>query len=184
MEPVLPETELFTDDVAVLGNLLRANWSLGMGKEPSIAWEVGAQKMNSRYASIFLYMVNRNTQVNSVDYRTLQRVSHVGIKVSSPIRQNFFEVHNEILRILMANRRSGKRNLGGFTYLEITNERFSNDLIGFYTSTLDVKMTSFNTPIKTAGMGDEVNRRVIAMEGGDTYEGAPYNNQREDEESI
>ena len=60
----------------------------------------------------------------------------------------------------MANRRAGKKRLGGYSYLEINNERFSNDLVGWFTTTIDIKMVSYNTPLRSAGFGDDINKKV------------------------
>lgn len=157
---MIPETPLFTDDAKVLGELLRREWSLPPGKEPSIAYDVRSSVTSSRYASVFIYMVNRSTRIASVDYNQLERVSHLAIKVNATYRENFLEVVQEIERIIMSCRRAGKTNLGGYTYVEMTSERFSNDLSGYYSCTIEVCMTSHNTPLHTAGMASPVNEAV------------------------
>lgn len=154
------ETPLFTDDAGVIGELLKENWSLGPGKEPAISYKPESYMMNARYGAIYIYTISRNTQVSSTDYRTLQITSHVGIKISNSIRENHFEMCEEIKRILMANRRTGKKNLGGYTFLELGSERFSNDLVGWYTTTMDISLKSYNTPLRSAGFGDRINSRI------------------------
>lgn len=157
---MIPETELFTDDAALLGELLRREWSLEPGREPSIAWDVQAQLMAGRYGAVFVYMVSRSSDIATVDYRTLERISHLGIKITAPFRANLIEICQEVERILMAHRRAGKDRLGGYTYLEMVSERFMNDLSGIYSCTIDVRMTSHHTPLRTAGMGSPVNEIV------------------------
>lgn len=157
---MIPETPLFMDDAKVLYDLLKREWSLPPGKEPSIAYDVRSQVTSSRYAFIFVYMINRSTRIASVDYNQLERTSYLGIKIDATFRENFLEVVQEVERILMANRRPGKTGLGGYTYLEMTAERFTNDLSGYYSCTLDVRMTSHNTPLRVAGMGSPVNEMV------------------------
>jgi hypothetical protein len=66
----------------------------------------------------------------------------------------------EIYRIAMANRRLGQKRLGGFTYFEVINDRVQNDLSGWYTATMDIKLTSYNYPIKSAGFGERVNKAL------------------------
>lgn len=157
---MVEETFLFTDDAELLADLIRNEWSLEPGKEPSIAYDVRAQIMSSRYASVFVYMISRSSDIATVDYRTLHRISYLGIKITAPFRNNLIEVCQEVERILMAHRRAGKRRLGGYTYLEMTSERFVNDLSGFYSCTIDVRMTSYHTPLHSAGMGSPVNEMV------------------------
>ena len=154
------ETPLFIDDAQIIGEMLKRDWSLGPGKEPTIAYKPESYMMNARYGAIYIYQISRNTQITSSDYRTVQLTSHVGLKISCNFRENHFEICEEIKRILVANRRAGKKRLGGYTYLEINNERFSNDLVGWYTTTIDIKMVSFNTPLRSAGFGDDINRKV------------------------
>lgn len=155
------ETPLFLDDSRIIGEMLKDDWSLGPGKEPTIAYKPESYMMNARYGAIYIYMISRSTQPTSADYRTVQLTSHVGIKISSNFRENHFEICEEIKRILMANRRAGKKRLGGYTYLKLENERFSNDLVGWFTTTMDISMISYNTPLRSAGFGDDINRKVV-----------------------
>jgi hypothetical protein len=37
--------------------------------------------------------------------------------------------------------------------MEIINDRISNELTGWYTDTMDIKLTCYNYPIKSAGFG-------------------------------
>ena len=67
---------------------------------------------------------------------------------------------DEIYRIAMANRRLGQKSLRGYTYFEIINDRIQNDLSGWYTATMDLKLTSYNYPLRSAGFGDRVNRLI------------------------
>ena len=60
----------------------------------------------------------------------------------------------------MANRRLGQNRLDGFTYFEVINDRVQNDLSGWYTATMDIKLTSYNDPVKSAGFGKRVNKAL------------------------
>lgn len=157
----VPENPLYLDDAGLIGEMLKRDWELGVGKEPTIAYKPESYMMNARYGAIYIYQISRNTQINTTDYRTLQVTSHVGIKIASNFRENHFEICEEVKRILMTNRRGGKRKLGGYTYLEINNERFSNDLVGWYTTTIDIKLTSFNTPLRSPGFGSNHEEAVF-----------------------
>lgn len=154
------EHHIFTDDAEMLADLIRREWALGPGKEPSIAHDPKQVATSARYASIFVYLLNRSNRIASTDYRTLERTAYLGIRVDASIRDNFLEVLQEIYRIIAANRRGGKRRLGGYTFMELTSERFANDLQGFYSCTLDVRVESFNTPIYSAGFDERTNRRI------------------------
>ena len=154
------ETPLFTDDAMTIGNMIADQWSLGPGREPSLSYKPESYRMNARYGAIYIYQISRNSQISTCDYRTLHVTSHIGIKISSATRENHFEICEEVKRILMANRRAGKKRLGGYTFLEMGSERFSNDLIGWYTTTIDIRLTSYNTPLRTAGFGDSINKRI------------------------
>lgn len=160
MHYVVPETELNTDDTETIADLLKCQWSLGAGMEPTIQNKPESMMVNARIGSIYVYLINRNTQPSSVDYNTLQRRTYIGIKISCRTRDFWRAWHEEVLRIIMSNRRAGKHPLGGYTFMELTNERFANDLSGWYTSTVEIRLTSFNTPLRTAGMGDCINRHV------------------------
>lgn len=151
-----------TDDAAMLADILRREWALGPGREPSISHDPRQLATSARYASIFVYLLNRSSRISTTDYRTLERTAYLGIRVDASQRENLFDVHQEVYRILLANRRGGKSRLGGYTYMEITSDRFSNDLQGFYSCTTDVRMVSFNTPIYSAGFDGPTNERIEA----------------------
>lgn len=152
-QEVIEENSFYADDPQMIVDLLKDQWSLSGGREPVIACRPESYMMNARFGAIYVYSINRNHQISTTDYRTIQRIAHVGIKISSSLRDNHFMICDEVWRILLANRRAGKRVLRGYTFLEVSNERFSNDLLGWYTTTLDVKLTSFNTPMKSPGFG-------------------------------
>lgn len=151
-----------TDDAAMIADLLRRDWNLGPGKEPSIGHDPSQQVTSARYAAIYVYLLNRSNRISTTDYRTLERTAYIGIRVSASLRNNFEEVLQEVYRILLANRRGGKRRLGGYTYLEITSDRFSNDLQGFYSCTLDIRLVSYNAPIYSAGFDEPMNSGIEA----------------------
>lgn len=156
----VPENDFFSDDVRMIADLLKDSWSLEPGKEPSIGYTPESYITSARYGSIYVYMLNRSNQITTTDYRTLQRVAHIGIKVTARHRVPYFEMCQEVYRIILANRRCGVHRLNGYSFMEIQNERQSNDLTGWYTCTFDIKLTGFAKPIHSAGFGDDVNRMV------------------------
>lgn len=151
-----------TDDAAMIADLLRRDWALGPGREPSIAHDPSQLVTSARYAAIYVYLLNRSNRISTVDYRTMERTAYIGIRVDASIRDNFMDVCQEVYRILLANRRGGKCRLGGYTYLEITADRQPNDTQGFYSCTIDIKLTSFNTPIYSAGFDEPMNSEIEA----------------------
>ena len=60
----------------------------------------------------------------------------------------------------MANRRLGQNRLGGFTYFEVINDRVQNDLSGWNSATMDIKLISYNYPLNSAGFGKRVNEAL------------------------
>lgn len=151
---------IFTDDSETVADMLKREWDLGPGKEPSITFDPKQSATSARYASIFIYTLNRSNRISSTDYRTLERTAYLGIRVSAALRENLLEVVQEVYRIIAANRRAGKRRLCGYTFMEVSADRFSNDLLGFYTCTLDIRMVSYNTPLYTAGVGTPMNEAI------------------------
>lgn len=158
-EPV-PETILFGDDPRMICELLKREWSLDEDNRPTFTYLPEEWMTSARVAFVYVYQISRYNSVSTVDYSTLQRTSFIAVRLDAKLRPKFFEYMQEIYRILMANRRVGAANLGGYTYFEIINDRVSNDLTGWYTCTLDVKLTSYAIPIRSAGFGDIINKQI------------------------
>lgn len=151
--PPMDEPSLFTDEPKLIADMLRDNWSLGPDDTPTIAYIPEEYMTSARVAFIYVYQVSRYNSVSSTDYRTLQRTSFIAIRLNTRFRHKLFAYMDEIYRIIMNHRRVGQDELKGYTYLEIINDRIQNDLSGWYTATMDVKLTSYNYPIKSAGFG-------------------------------
>ncbi len=156
----VPETHMFQDDRKMMAELIRDEWSLGIGRDPLIEYNADKYLMDSRYGSIFIYYINRSPRVSSVDYNTLHRICNMSFRVSSPVYDYHAEICEEMYRILLANRRAAAK-LSPYTFLEITNERHSNDLSGYYGTTISIRLTGYATPIMSAGFGDEVNNTIM-----------------------
>lgn len=147
------ETPFFTDDVALIYHLLQDNWSLDKDTMPTMAYKPEAYMMGSRVGSVYVYPISRQNTVSSTDYRTIQRTAVIGVKLANRNRERHFEWGQEIYRIVMANRRAAFDNLNGYYYIELTGDRQSTDLSGWYTTTFDLKLTTYVLPIKSAGFG-------------------------------
>lgn len=163
------ETWLYSDDVRLITNLIKDQWSIGYDNPLNIDYEPEQFWVQGRIGNVFVYHISRDNRISTVDYRTLQRTSRIGIRVANRFRKNHFQWCDEVYRILMANRRLGKGrgNLCTYTYLEVTGDRSFNDLSGWYVTTFDVNLISYNTPLMTAGMGDEINKAVNDSTGSD-----------------
>lgn len=162
IDEVIPETNLYSDDVNLVYDLIKENWSIGLENPLNIDYEPEQFLVQGRIGNIYVYHISRTNKINTVDYRTLERQSKIGIRVANRFRKNHYQWCDEVYRILMANRRLGKGcgNLRGYTYLEVLDDRQYTDLSGWYATTIDVRLTSYNTPIRTAGFGDEINKAI------------------------
>ena len=152
------ENEFFNDDPMMLVDMLKREWSLGPQDTPTITCVPEEMQSSARIALIYVYQISRYNSVSTMDYSTLQRTSFLAIRLNTENRRMFYKYMQEIYRILLANRRLGADKLHGYTYFEIINDRIANDLIGWYTCTLDVKMTAYVYPIRSAGFGDRINK--------------------------
>ena len=160
MDDPVPETNLYSDDVRLIADMIREEWSLGPGNEVNIEYMPESTMGTARVGQVYTYLISRNNRISTTDYRTLERHTRIGIRVSNRFRENHYLWCDEIYRILMANRRCGQKRLNRYTFLEVTGDRMFNDLQGWYTTTIDIELTSYNVPIRSAGFGDEINRRI------------------------
>lgn len=169
MDEFVPETNLYSDDVRMLTEIIQDNWSIGLDNPLNIEFEPEQFMVNARVGNIFVYHVSRDNRISTVDYRTLHRTSKAGIRVANRFRENHFTWCDEVYRILMANRRLGKGEYGlrTYTYLEVLGDRSFIDLSGWYVTTYDVQLTSYNTPLRSAGFGDEINMSIESSTGSD-----------------
>lgn len=154
------ENILFNDDPMMICNMLKNEWSLGEEDFPTITCIPEEYMSSARVATIYVYQISRYNSVSTVDYATLQRTSFIAIRLNTRFRHKFYQYMQEVYRILAANRRLGAKNLNGYHYFEIINDRIQNDLSGWYTCTLDVKLTAYVYPLRTAGFGDRINRLI------------------------
>lgn len=145
--------QYFTDDVKLIYDLLDENWDTYPMEKPVIAYMPEQWMSHGDRAFIYVYHISRYNSVSTVDYRTIQRTSFIAIRTTARTREYLYGVVDNIYKIIYAHRRVGQKDLGGFTYLEIINDRSLNDLTGWYTNTLDIKLTSYNYPIESSGFG-------------------------------
>ena len=153
--PEMEENEFFTDDAKLFAELLKEQWSLGPGEEPTISYVPESYMMQARIGSIYVYTVSMPLSITTVDYRTLQRLGYVSIRLNMRDRNRFFIWGQEVMRILLANRRSTVLRDWGYTFYEVTSVKQTPDLSGWYTATFDIKLTCYNRGIKSSGFTDE-----------------------------
>lgn len=164
MDGFVPETNLYSDDVRMVTEILRRDWSIGLENPLNIEYEPEQMMVNGRIGNIYVYHVSRENSISTVDYRTLRRQSKVAVRVANRFRENHYAWCDEVYRILMANRRPGIGPCGlhNYTYLEVTSDRHFTDLSGWYVTTFDVKLIGYAVPLHSAGFGDEANVEIAA----------------------
>lgn len=164
MVDFVPEHKFYTDDAELIQRLLRENWDLGIDEHPTIVWGRDSFMADARLGIIQVYQMTRSLSPASIDYRCLNRTSYVGVRVSNQNRERHYAWCDEVYRILMAFRRAGPKMLNGMQFLEVINDKFQNDLSGWYTTTFDVRLVSYSKPVVSAGFGTDLNRLIYDRE--------------------
>ena len=109
--------------------------------------------MDARVGMIWIYRSSRqNDNISSTSYQSVNRTARVSVKVSSPNRDIFFQWSEEVIRCLMAVRRSGHQGLGGYNYLEVNSDNEVQNEFGFWSGTIEVKLVRYCKPIDSSGM--------------------------------
>ena len=158
----LPEVNFYTDEPKLIAEILKREWSLDTKDMPiSILYEPEQMMTNSRVGHIYVYEISHNATPSTTDYRTLNRESHLNVRISNRFRDVHYMWVNEVYRILMANRRAGVGPLGRYTHMEISNDRPFNDASGWYVSVIDVRLIMPHMPILSPGFGEPVNRNFF-----------------------
>lgn len=172
-----PEEDFFPDDVAMITNLLKEGWSLGLSQRPIISYDLQTLYADARSSYIYVYHVSGYNSISSTDYRSTQVTTFLGIKISCPFRKQLYRTMREVYRILLSNRRAGPSQLNGYTYFEIISHHLDDGELGWYSSTIDLKLMSYCRPIFSPGFGPEVNSRYpkkIPQGTDTTYEEGDY----------
>lgn len=150
------DAEFFTDDVKFIADLLKENWGTFHKwnlERPPIIYEPEQWMTNAANAAVFVYQVSRYNSVSTTDYSTIQRTSFVAVRTSARHRKVFRKMVDEVYQIIYAHRRVGQNKLNGYTFMEIINDRDTNDYLGWYGNTLDIKLTTYNYPVASDGYG-------------------------------
>lgn len=147
------EVLYFSDDARLFAEMLREQWSLGPGEEPTISFEPESFFMQSRTGSIYVYSVSMPMSISTVDYRTMQRLGYVSLRLSVRDRRRFYVWGQEVQRILLANRRAPVLREYGYTFYVVSSIKQISDLSGWYSATFDIKLTCYNRGIVSSGFG-------------------------------
>ena len=157
----MEESVLASDDVACIAKILKDDWSLSPRDTPVIRFIPETEAAFAMPSEIYVYQVSRYNSISSTDYRTLQRNSFIGIRISTRSRDVLYRHMDEVYRILMANRRAGLQYLNHYTYMEAINDHIDNGSLGWYTATIDVKLISYCFRVKSPGFGRKVNESFL-----------------------
>lgn len=151
------EHQYFNDDVKFIAELLQDNWdtfSESSQEKPVISYDPNQWQTSARSGGfIYVYQISRYNSVATMDYRTLQRTVFLALRLTAPHRDMLYRLVDEVYKIIMAFRRTGQAKLFGYTYMEIINDRIDNGMTGWYTDTMDLKLTCYNYPIDSDGFG-------------------------------
>lgn len=140
------------DDAAMLCRMLEEDWPDTPGEpRPSFAYDREKYMMDSRYGSVFVYLVSSPKSVADIDFRTVDRTPRLAIKLACRSRDLMFRWARIIESILQSHRRSMNR-FSPYQYLEVTNERPDNSADGWYSYTYDIKLTGYHVPIRSDGL--------------------------------
>lgn len=151
---VLQEQPLFLDDVGFIMDMLKDNWTIS-DKVPTFSRETDVESfmMDARLGSVFVYSEGRRNTISTIDYRTLQRISRISVRVTTRFWEVMQEWGQEVYRILYSHRRMGYNRTNGYGYFEVLSDNLTRDLSGWYVTTFEIQMTAYATPLRTDGFG-------------------------------
>lgn len=151
---VTQEHPLFLDDVGFIMDMLKNNWTI-TDKVPTFSRETDVESfmMDARLGSVFVYSEGRRNTISTVDYRTLQRISRISVRVTTRFWDVMQVWGQEIYRIFMSHRRMGYDRTNGYGYFEVLSDNLTRDLSGWYVTTYEIQMTAYATPLRTDGFG-------------------------------
>ena len=154
------EYDLYQDDAKMIADMIRDGWSLGPDLDPTITYIPESFMANARVAHIHVYRMTTSYAFASIDYRNMTSTTYIGVRIGTRYRENHFKVVREVQRILAANRRAGPKYLNGYQFLHVVNVKQQNDPSGWYVTSIEIRLVNNAIGYKTAGFGDEINRRI------------------------
>lgn len=153
----------FPDDVKFFANLIKDNWELegpaDIDSHPFIYYDSGktSTRGNTLGGSIYVYNVSFNyPQIMGIGYDAVKQTRSISFDIQNPqYRERNLMWVREVIRILHHFRRAGRERLNGWDYLEIqtVNSRDQN-YVGYYQTTIDVKLYRTLNDMEDTGRGD------------------------------
>lgn len=140
------------DDAKLICDLLEREWPDTPGEpHPTFVYDREKLMMDSRYGTVFVYLLSSQKTIADTDFRTVDRIPRVSIKLACRSRDLMFRWARIIESILLSHRRAMKA-ISPYTFLEITAEKPDNSADGWYAFTFDLKLTGFHIPIVSSGV--------------------------------
>ena len=150
---------MFTDESRLIGKMIIDNWSLGPQNTPNVCYMNDQLYIDGRVGVIQVYVVSHSTRgIGSVDYADVHRSATVSIKVENKFREIHYDWVEEVYRILYTNRRLDPDYLDGYLFIEVTGDHVAPNLLGWYSTTIDVRLTGYHRPVPGSGFGDRLNK--------------------------
>lgn len=135
----------------MLCELLEQEWDTGLNDKPTFTYQPESLMVNARLGTIHVERLTRTNGIDTSDYRTVRRNSYLSVKISCRFRETMLSWGEEFYRIIMENRRAP--TIRPWEFMEISAERPTPDLSGWYTTVFDIKLTRYCEPIRSHGFG-------------------------------
>ncbi len=140
------------DDAKLICDLLEREWPDTPGEaHPTFIYDREKMFYDSRYGTVYVYLVSSQKTVADTDFRTVDRTPRVSIKLACRSRDLMFRWSRITESILLSHRRA-MRAISPYTFLEIVSERPDNSAEGWYSFDIDVKLTGYHIPIVGSGV--------------------------------
>ena len=146
---------LFNDDARTITDILKSEWSLGIGETPQFYYDEDRLARTNIPGSIYCYEMSWNSSIVGINYDGSRRVSRITIDMQNPEnRERHNEWVNEVLRILNKFRRAGKYQLNGWDYMEPPSVTRRTGYTKYYHSTIEVTLVREVKGYRSSGFGN------------------------------
>jgi hypothetical protein len=143
----------YTDDVFMVRKLLEDNWSYEESR-PRFYHDQNQLARENNPGSIYVYTLGKNIQKVGINYDGQKWTHRICIDVQNPVnRKRHYDWMNEVHRICSEYRRAGRGQLGGWDYLELSNETFKHNYTSYYHDTIEISLVREVKPFKHSGFG-------------------------------
>ena len=146
---------LFNDDARTIMELLKSEWSLGLGETPIFYYDEDRMARENIPGSIYCYEMSWNPTKLGINYDGARRVARITIDMQNPEnRERHIRWLNEILRILDKFRRAGKYQLNGWDYMEPPSVTRRTGYTSYYHSVIEVSLVREVKGYRSSGFGN------------------------------